>query len=110
MANTYKVLGQAAPANTSNVNLYTVPTGTAAVVSTLNVANVTALPATCRIYVRISGAAATAGNAIVYDVEIAENSIFAMTAGMTLAAGDIITVASGSAGALTYTLFGSEVN
>jgi hypothetical protein len=42
MPTVYKVLGQAAPANTSNANLYTVPASTSAIVSTLVIANTTA--------------------------------------------------------------------
>ncbi len=110
MANTYKVLGQVSPSTTANADLYTAPSGTSAVVSTLNVANVASGEVTCRIYVRINGATAVAGNAIAYDVKIATQSIFAITTGMTLGPGDKITVSSNTANALTFTLFGSEVN
>ena len=109
MATTYKVLGQAAPANTSNADLYTVPSATQAVVSTLHVANVTDEEASCRIYVRIAGAAAGNSNAAAIDLSIAGNSILAITTGMTLGATDIVSVRSSVAGALTFTLFGSEI-
>lgn len=110
MANTYKVLGQAAPSDTSNSDLYTVPSGTAAIASTLHVANVSGNAALCRIFVRVAGAPATAANAIAYDVSVAANSIFAMTTGMTLSATDVVTVRTDTANALTFQLFGSEVN
>ena len=110
MANTYKVLGQSMPTNTSNTNLYTVPTATSAVVSELHVANVTANPATFRIYVRIAGATAADSNAWAKDVEIGANQILSVVAGLTLGAGDIITVQSGTGSALTFMAFGSEVN
>ena len=58
MATVYKVLGQSAPANTSNANAYTVPALTSAVLSTIVVTNTTATAATARIFVRIAGAAA----------------------------------------------------
>lgn len=109
MANTFKVLGQAAPTDTANVNLYTVPSGTAAVVSTLHVANTTTDPATCRIFVRVLGASAVAGNALTWDVELAGNSLLALTEGISLSAGDIVTVRSSVANALTFQLFGSEI-
>lgn len=109
MAVSYKVLGQVAPANTGNADLYTVPAATEAVVSTLNVANVTAEDATFSVYVRIAGAAAADGNAIAKDVTLAANSLFSATQGITLGATDVITVQSDTADALTFSLFGSEV-
>ena len=109
MATTYKVLGQAAPADTNNADLYTVPAATQAVVSTINVANVTASAATFSIYVRVAGAAAGNGNAIAKDVTLAANSIYSATQGITLGATDVVTVQSGTADALTFSMFGSEV-
>jgi hypothetical protein len=110
MATVYKVLGQAAPANTSNANLYTVPASTSAVVSTLVIANTTATSALAEVYVRIAGAAAATSNAILYDVPIGGNSIATFTLGITLATTDIITIQTGTANALTFTAFGSEIS
>lgn len=110
MPTTYKVLGQAAPATTSNANLYTVPSATSAVVSTLVIANTTASAATCRVFVRVAGAAAAASNSIAYDLSIAANSHVAFTEGFTLAATDVVTVQTGTSNALTFTLFGSEIS
>jgi hypothetical protein len=110
MATTYKVLGQAAPADTENANLYTVPSATSTVVSELHVANTTSSDATFRIYVRIAGVAAVDGNAWAKDVEIKANSIFSAVAGITLGASDIITVRSNTGSALTFMAFGSELS
>jgi hypothetical protein len=110
MANTYKILGQSAPANTSNADLYTVPSGRATIVSTIHVANVTGTDATCRIFVVESGDSAVAGNAIAYDVTIAANSMAAFTTGITLAAGDKLVVRTDTSNSLTFHAFGSEVN
>ena len=109
MATTYKVLGQAAPADTANADLYTVPAATEAVVSTLLVSNTTATDATCRIFVRVGGAAAAADNAVFYDGAVTANNFTAITVGITLAATDVITVQSGTADALTFQAFGSEI-
>jgi len=46
MPTTYKVLGQSAPSATTATTLYTVPSATSAVVSTLVVANRAATSAT----------------------------------------------------------------
>ena len=110
MATTYKVLGQAAPADTSNANLYTVPAATSAVISTLHVANLTGDDETFSVFIRVGGAAAADDNAWAKDVPIVANSVFAATTGITLAAGDIIAVQSSAGNALTFQAFGSEVN
>jgi hypothetical protein len=78
-------------------------------VSSLAVANVTAADATFRIYLRVAGATAADSNALAKDVTLAKNSIFSATQGLTLNAGDIITVQSSIENALTFQLFGSEI-
>jgi len=109
MATTYKVLGQSAPATTSNADLYTVPSATSTVISTLSITNTTATAATARVFIRVAAAAAAAGNAIVYDVSIPANSVQAFTLGITLATTAVVTVQSGTANALTFQAFGSEI-
>lgn len=104
------MLGQSAPANTSNANLYTVPAATSTVVSTLTITNVTTSSATVRVFVRIAGATAAASNALVYDVPVAGNSLMTLTLGITLAATDVITVQTGTANAITFQAFGSEAS
>jgi len=52
MPTTYKVLGQSNPSATTATTLYTVPSATQAVVSTIVIANLTASSATFRIAVR----------------------------------------------------------
>ena len=110
MATSYKILGQAAPAGTGDVDLYTVPAGTQTVVSTVSVTNDTATAATFRIYTRKAGAAASAVNALYFDAPIGANTTVLITAGLTLDAGDIITVRTGTANAIGFQAFGSEVN
>jgi hypothetical protein len=110
MAFTYKVLGVSAPADTSNADLYTVGSGKSAVVSTLAISNVTAAAVAARVYVRVAGATAAVGNALVYDTSIAANSTTALSLGITLAATDVITVRSATGAALSFFAFGSEVS
>jgi hypothetical protein len=109
MATTYKILGQSAPADTSNADLYTVGSGKSAVISTVHIANVTGTAAKVRVFARIAGATAGVGNALVYDVSIAANSFLALTTGITLAATDVLTVRSETSNAITFTVFGSEI-
>ena len=110
MATDYKILGQAAPANTNNADLFSVVSAHKYVVSTIVVANTTASAASCRIFARKAGAAAATSNAIAYDVQIPGNSTVPFTLGITLdgTAGDIITIRSGTASALTFSAFGSD--
>lgn len=109
MANTYKILGQSNPTTTANANLYTVPSGTAAVISSLVVTNVTDTEALVNVFVRENGASATTSNSILYEVPVAPNTVAAFTLGITMAAGDIITVRSATANAVAFHAFGSEV-
>lgn len=109
MAFGYKVLGQASPTNTSNTNIYTVPAGREAIISNIAVANVTGTAALYEIYVRVAGAAAGTANALVFDASAAGNTTTFIQGGITLSAGDIITVQSGTPGAFAFHVFGTEV-
>lgn len=106
---TYKILGQSAPANTSNADLITVGASKSQIISTLHIANTTTSDATCRVFVRIAGAAAATGNAIVYDATVPASGFLALTEGITLAATDVLTIRTGTSNALTFTAFGTEI-
>ena len=105
---TYKVLGQSAPAATTNTNLYTVPAATSAVISTIVVANRVATSATYRIAIRPAGAAIANQHYIAYDVTVAAADSITLTLGITLAATDIITVYASTTN-LSFSVFGSEI-
>ena len=110
MATTFKILGQAMPTNATNYDIYTVPAGNSAIISTINVCNTTQSNVTFRVYARIAGAAGnTTSQAIVYDAALPAQYALGLSLGMTLAATDKITVYSFQ-GNVTFTLFGSEVN
>jgi hypothetical protein len=108
MAFGYKILGQAAPADTANADLYTVPASTESIVSSLAVTNVTATDATYRIYVRAAGAVAADSNALVKDATAGPNTTTTIGIGITLSATDVITVQSGTGNAVTFQAFGTE--
>ena len=110
MAFGYKILGQAAPADTNNADLYTVPASTEAIISTIAVANVSAADATYNIYVRAAGALAGDDNALVKDATASANTTTAIGIGITLSASDVVTVASGTGSALAFHAFGTEVS
>lgn len=116
MATIYKVLGQSAPAVATNVDLYQVPANTAAIISTISVANTTSTIASYRIAVRPAAAGLASQHYIVYDSVLGANDSIAITIGATIrnatgsnGSGDIITVYS-TTGGVSITLFGTEMN
>ena len=108
MATTYKVLGQSNPAATTATTLYTVPSATQAVVSTIVIANLTASAATFRIAVRVAGAALANSQYVAYDITVGASDSTALTLGVTLNATDVLTVYASTAN-ITFTAFGSEI-
>lgn len=109
MATTYKVLGQSAPSATTNTTLYTVPSATETVVSTIAVCNRAASAATFRIAIRPNGATLANEHYISYDAPIAANDSLFITVGATADASDVITVYASTAN-LSFTAFGSEIS
>jgi glucose-6-phosphate dehydrogenase assembly protein OpcA len=108
MPTTYKVLGQSAPAATTNTNLYTVPAATSAVVSTIVVANRVGTSATYRIAIRPAGATIANQHYIAYDVTVGAGDSTTLTLGITLAATDVITIYASTTN-LSFSVFGSEI-
>ncbi len=108
MATTYKVLGQSNPSATTATTLYTVPSATQTVVSTVTVCNQAATAATYRIAVRVAGAALSASQYIAYDVSLPANATDTLTLGLTLNATDVITVYASTA-TMSFAAFGSEI-
>lgn len=109
MATNYKVLGQSAPAATTDTTLYTCPSATQAVVSSITVCNRGSSSATFRIAIRPDGAAIANQHYVSYDVSLSANSILALTLGITVDASDVITVRSSTAD-LSFNAFGSEIS
>lgn len=107
MATTYKTLGQSAPAATTNTDLYTVPSATSAVCSTLAVCN-RGVSTTFRVAVRPAGATLANQHYIIYDNYVNQYDTVFLTLGVTLAATDVVTVYAGAA-TLSFSLFGSEI-
>lgn len=108
MATTYKVLAQSNPSATTATTLYTVPSSTSTVISTITVCNQAASAGTYRIAVRPAGASLTASQYVAYDIAIAANDTTALTLGITLATTDVVTVYA-SASTMSFAAFGSEI-
>jgi hypothetical protein len=110
MATSYKILGQAAPADTSNADLYTVGSGKQAVVSTIVITNVGSAAANATVYIRKAGATAASANTLIKAASVGVADFKAITIGVTLEATDVITVASGTGSGLSFQAFGSEIS
>lgn len=106
MTTTVKSLGQIFPSAATATSLYTVPSATSTIVSTLYACN-QGSTTTIRIAHRVGGASLTAAQYIVYDAILNANETFYLTSGLTMGATDILTVYSGN-GAVSFNLSGSE--
>jgi glucose-6-phosphate dehydrogenase assembly protein OpcA len=103
------VLGQSNPSATTATTLYTVPSTTSTVVSTITVANLAGTSATYRISVRPAGASQTNAMYLAYDVTVGALDTTTITLGVTLATTDVITVYASTAN-LAFQAFGSEIS
>lgn len=110
MAEVYKILAQANLTTTSDTNIYTVPASTQTVVSTIVVANIGTAATTYNIALRENGETLANEHYIAKGVSIAGADSTTMTLGITLDASDVITVAAGTANALSFNVFGAEIS
>jgi hypothetical protein len=104
----YKILGQDAPSAITEIDLYTVPTLTNTVASSVTITNRGATVATFRVAVVQGGGVTSPRHYLYYDLPIAGYDTFIATIGVTMDAGDIVR-AYASTGDLTFQLFGSEI-
>jgi hypothetical protein len=109
MATSYKSLGQLDLTTTSLTTLYTCPSGTETVISTVIIANRNASATTFRLAIRVDGDAISNQHYIAYNVPVAGNDSTTLTLGITLKATDVVTVSAGTADRLSVNAFGAEV-
>lgn len=109
MAVVYKVLGQVAPGATSASAVYTVPSATEAVVSTISVCNRGASVGSFRLSVRPDGATLADEHYLVYDASVASKDTLFLTIGATLDASDVLEVYASTAD-FSFSAFGSEIS
>jgi len=108
MAITYKVLGQLA-STTSAVSLYTCPSATQTIISSIVITNREAAENTFRIILRPNDEALADKHYLAYDTPIAANDVVSLTLGITMDAADQLYVL-GSDTNLTFQAFGSEIS
>lgn len=109
MGNVYKILGQNSPSATTETDLYTVPSATSTVCSSISICNRGATQTTFRISISAAGAATANKDYLYYDVILAGNDTFIATIGLTLATTDKIRVYSGNS-SLSFQVWGTEIS
>ena len=109
MAATAKVLSRTTLTD-SSATLYTVPSSTETVLSTVIIANRASAADTFRLALRTDGDAISDKHYLAYDVPVAANDSTTLTLGITMAATDVLSVAAaGTASELSINAFGAEV-
>lgn len=105
----FKELGQARPADTTAVSLYSPGSNISAEVISIYVSNTTGSAATFRIFVDVNGTTFDETTALFFDTSLAANTTLLIEGRIylnnTLAN---IAVRQGTASALTFTAYGSE--
>lgn len=109
MPTTYKVLAQSNPSAATLSTLYTVPSSTSTVVSSIVIGNLAGAAATYRIAVRPAGESIANKHYVVYDATVAATDSVTITIGMTLAATDVISVYA-STSTMSFQAYGSEIS
>jgi hypothetical protein len=97
MATSYKSPVQVEPAANTLTTLYTVPSGTEAIFSAINVCNTASSDATFRIAFRPGGAAIEDKHHIIYDATISGNDTYMINQGMSMSATDVLSVRASTA-------------
>jgi hypothetical protein len=111
MPTSYKILGRKHSASATMEELYSVPSSTSAVVSTITICNISNVSRTYRIAIKpATGTTLASEHYIAYDVAIAANDTTALTLGVTLAASNSIHVYASASSSLTFQAFGSEIS
>lgn len=108
MADSLKVLGQADLDATTLTDIYTVPSGASASISSVVVCNRSSSADSFRLAVAPAGASDDPAHYLYYDVPIPANDTFVCTIGITLGATDVIRAYGGTTD-ISVSVFGVEV-
>jgi len=110
MARTYRILGQINPTGNILSNVYAVPSGNSAIISSLVIANLSELGTgnSFTLSVNTSGVAVSNSSYIAYKVNCPVKDTVTLTLGITLNAGSILS-ANANSGNFAFTAFGTEI-
>lgn len=110
MASAVKVLGQIAPSSGANTAIYTVPSSTTTVVSTVNICNTNTSGVKVRLWVAVANEGSgtpAAKQYLIYDQLLNGGDSLALTLGLTLAATDKLYGYASNTG-VSFQAFGQE--
>ena len=108
MPKSYKIIAQASPSANTDTTLYTVPSSTQVVFSSITICNRASTAATYRIAMRPNGETLADRHYIAFGAGIPANDTIALTLGLTADAADVITVQASTA-SVSFGAFGSEI-
>lgn len=108
MPTTYKILGQAAPEGNTLTDVYTVPSATQAVISTITICNQNDTNASYSIAVAQDGAADSNTQYVIRGGIVPAADGIALTLGITLDATDVVRANSSNSN-VSFNIFGSEI-
>lgn len=108
MTTTYKVLGQLATTANTLATVYTVPSATQSVLSTVTICNTNNANANVRLAICPGNATAETKHYVVYDNLLRNNDTLTLTLGVTLATTDTVR-GYGNLANVSINVFGSEI-
>ena len=111
MARVYKILGQRNPSSSVLTNVYTVPAGNSAVISSIVLTNTSGTSTggvAARVAANVSGVAVGTANYLAYDVNVPGCDSVTLTLGITMNAGSQLSVYANST-SLAISVFGAEI-
>ena len=110
MALQEKQLGQLRPANTTAASVYSPGAGVTAVIKGIFIANTTGATVNFRLFVDDDGSTYDESTALYWDASVPANSTVEITAFIAMNdSGGNIAVRTDTASALTFTVFGAEI-
>jgi len=109
MAENYKVLSQNSPAAATAIKIYTVPSSTSTVISSILVCNRGTTTSSFRLSIRVAGEADAGKQYIYYNLKVPREDTFAATLGITITATDEIWVYAEKANQ-SFQIFGTEIS
>ena len=108
MSDYIKILGQLSPSANTLSSLYVVPISASTTISSIFIANTTAISTSFRASVAFTGETDSVKQYLYYDVSLPANDTFVATVGITMSQNDVFRVYAGISG-ISFNLFGVEI-
>lgn len=109
MSNSYSILGQVDLTTNALTDVYTVPSGKQAVISSIILANRTGSATSFKIALRPQGNSVTNAMYIAYNIPLSASDSTTLNLGLTLNASDVISVEAATENAVSVNISGTEI-